>query len=229
MQKLAESPQAETLFITCTDSDHLNALTCSGPGDMFATQYRNLCPRGNSALVGGSRDAYAVDRLGSRSIVVCGHWVRDGRTGRATSDARTNTWLPGWHAQPGRPRSTAPSSDCTGGAAKDFDLGRPTGAWSASPSGRDADEPPRQHAARRRPAQGDRGCSTTSRPRARPHVRSDSPTSSTQKRYASYRSWPSANHQPRKAATVASPRGDLAALVSRRAARRPRSRAPTDQ
>ncbi|MFN8033067.1 MAG: bifunctional SulP family inorganic anion transporter/carbonic anhydrase [Mycobacterium sp.] len=75
LEKLAAAPQAETLFITCTDSRIVpNALTSSGPGDMFTLRnIGNLVPRGQLDSSVEAAIAYAVGRLQVSSIVVCGH------------------------------------------------------------------------------------------------------------------------------------------------------------
>ena len=75
LAKPADAPQAETLFITCTDSRIVpNALTSSGPGDMFTLRnIGNLVPRGQLDSSVEAAIAYAVGRLEVSSIVVCGH------------------------------------------------------------------------------------------------------------------------------------------------------------
>jgi carbonic anhydrase len=75
MEKLADVRQAETLFITCTDSRIVpNALTSSGPGDMFTLRnIGNLVPPDQLDPSVEAAISYAVGRLGVSSIVVCGH------------------------------------------------------------------------------------------------------------------------------------------------------------
>ncbi len=130
MQKLAESPQAETLFITCTDSRIIpNALTCSGPGDMFTLRnIGNLVPSGQLDSSVEAAIAYAVDRLEVCSIVVCGHSGCSamaellGESG-ATNDAGDEhlaAWLA--HAQPAVAAfDSGHHPIAQAAAAKDFD------------------------------------------------------------------------------------------------------------
>ncbi|WP_354637808.1 carbonic anhydrase [Kitasatospora camelliae] len=70
-----QSPQA--LFISCSDSRVVPALiTGAGPGDLFELRtagnivppYRDAPPSGEAATI-----EYAVEVLGVREIVVCGH------------------------------------------------------------------------------------------------------------------------------------------------------------
>jgi carbonic anhydrase len=75
-QKLSEGQQPGTLFITCSDSRIVPGLiTHTGPGDLFVSRNPgNLVPPfppepcGESAAV-----EYAVEALGVKHIVVCGH------------------------------------------------------------------------------------------------------------------------------------------------------------
>lgn len=72
---LADSKDPDALFLTCGDSRVLpNVITASGPGDLYIVRnFGNLVP---TDAADGSVAAvldYAVNRLGVRSIVVCGH------------------------------------------------------------------------------------------------------------------------------------------------------------
>lgn len=131
LEKLAEGPQAETLFITCTDSRIIpNALTSSGPGDMFTLRnIGNLVPAGRLDSSVEAAIAYAVDRLEVCSIVVCGHsgcgamaeLLGEPARTDGTGDEHLATWLE--HARPavaafdGGRHPVAQAA-----AAKDFDL-----------------------------------------------------------------------------------------------------------
>lgn len=75
-EKLATDGQnPETLFITCSDSRVVpNLITNAAPGDMFIVRnVGNVVPR--PSLPGGTAAAieFAVEALGVKDIVVCGH------------------------------------------------------------------------------------------------------------------------------------------------------------
>ena len=108
MEKLAEGPLAETLFITCTDSRIVpNALTSSGPGDMFTLRnIGNLVPSAQLDSSVEAAIAYAVGRLEVSSIVVCGHsgcsamdeLLGESARGEIAGDDHLTAWLA--HARP---------------------------------------------------------------------------------------------------------------------------------
>lgn len=108
MARLADAPQAETLFITCTDSRIVpNALTSSGPGDMFTLRnIGNLVPDRRLDSSVEAAIAYAVGRLEVSSIVVCGHsgcgamdeLLRRSERDQLPGDEHLSAWLA--HAQP---------------------------------------------------------------------------------------------------------------------------------
>ncbi|HJQ45165.1 MAG TPA: bifunctional SulP family inorganic anion transporter/carbonic anhydrase [Amycolatopsis sp.] len=80
LSRLADVHEPETLFLTCGDARIVpNLITSSGPGDLFTM--RNIgnlvpdhatCADGADASIGASLE-FAVDVLGVREIVVCGH------------------------------------------------------------------------------------------------------------------------------------------------------------
>jgi carbonic anhydrase len=153
------------LFITCTDSRIIpNALTCSGPGDMFTLRnIGNLVPSGQLDSSVEAAIAYAVDRLEVCSIVVCGHSGCSamaellGESG-ATNDAGDEhlaAWLA--HAQPAVAAfDSGRHPIAQAAAAKDFDPVDQLGMVNVAIQVETLMNHPRQHAARRRPAQGDR-------------------------------------------------------------------------
>jgi carbonic anhydrase len=75
-QRLAESQEPHTLFITCSDSRlDPEAITQSGPGDIFVLRNAgNLVPPFGASRGGEAATIeYAIAGLGVRHVVVCGH------------------------------------------------------------------------------------------------------------------------------------------------------------
>jgi carbonic anhydrase len=75
-ERLARGQNPETLFITCSDSRiNPNLLTQTEPGDLFILRNAgNIIPPYGAANGGeGATIEYAVDALGVREIIVCGH------------------------------------------------------------------------------------------------------------------------------------------------------------
>jgi len=75
-ERLAKGQSPEALFITCSDSRiNPNLITQTQPGDLFILRNAgNLIPPHGAANGGeGATIEYAVDALGVKDIIVCGH------------------------------------------------------------------------------------------------------------------------------------------------------------
>ena len=102
MEKLAEGQRPETLFITCADSRIVpNVITSSGPGDLFTVRnVGNLVPAHQHDTSIEAAIAFAVEKLGVSSIVVCGHSscgamnaLLADKTPETPGDENLRTWL----------------------------------------------------------------------------------------------------------------------------------------
>jgi carbonic anhydrase len=75
-QAVADPQRPHTLFVTCADSRiDPNALTSTGPGEVFVTRnIGNMVPAYGEMLGGVSAVIeFAVSALGVRHVVICGH------------------------------------------------------------------------------------------------------------------------------------------------------------
>jgi len=75
-ERLAQGQSPEALFITCSDSRiNPNLITQTQPGDLFILRNAgNIVPPHGAANGGeGATIEYAVDVLGVKDIIVCGH------------------------------------------------------------------------------------------------------------------------------------------------------------
>jgi carbonic anhydrase len=115
----SQGQRPRQLFITCADSRVVpNLITSSGPGDLFCMRnIGNLVPRSDAgdASIGAAIE-YAVDVLGVRRIVVCGHShcgaIAAVLAGSAQPGSHLHSWLR--HAEPSVARFQA-----AGGAGPD--------------------------------------------------------------------------------------------------------------
>lgn len=75
VETLAHAQRPDTLFITCTDSRITpDLITGSGPGDLFTVRnVGNLVPEHQTDASTEAALAFAVEKMGVSSIVVCGH------------------------------------------------------------------------------------------------------------------------------------------------------------
>ncbi|MEU0499132.1 bifunctional SulP family inorganic anion transporter/carbonic anhydrase [Mycobacterium sp. NPDC006124] len=75
VEPLAHAQRPDTLFITCTDSRIApDQITGSGPGDLFTVRnVGNLVPEHQTDASTEAALAFAVEKMGVSTIVVCGH------------------------------------------------------------------------------------------------------------------------------------------------------------
>lgn len=124
LQELTHTQRPETLFITCADSRVVpNVITSSGPGDLFTVRnVGNMIPAGQLDASIEASIAFAVDKLGVSSIVVCGHSCCGAMTALLEGGDRGGDHLESWLAH-GNP------------ALQAFDSGRHPVAVSAAAAG----------------------------------------------------------------------------------------------
>jgi carbonic anhydrase len=77
-ERLADGQHPEALFITCADSRiNPNLLTQTGPGELFILRNAGNIVPPYGATIGGSGESatieYAVQVLGVKDVIVCGH------------------------------------------------------------------------------------------------------------------------------------------------------------
>jgi len=133
LSRLADTQSPETLFITCGDARIVpNLITSSGPGDLFTVRnIGNLVPDHATCAVGGDASIgaaveFAVDVLGVREIVVCGHSscgaMRALLGGAPDGAGALKSWLRHAEASVARAKTGAPIS--VGGASPESEADR---------------------------------------------------------------------------------------------------------
>jgi carbonic anhydrase len=108
----AEGQRPEQLFITCADSRIVpTMITTSGPGDQFCVRnIGNLVPpKGSNSSSVDAAIEYAVDVLGVRSIVICGHSSCGAAAAALVADVPEGSGLQSWlrHLEPSVRRAVA--------------------------------------------------------------------------------------------------------------------------
>ncbi|TDW75423.1 SulP family inorganic anion transporter [Kribbella pratensis] len=108
----AEGQRPEHLFITCADSRIVpTMITTSGPGDQFCVRnIGNLVPpKGSNSSSVDAAIEYAVDVLGVKSIVVCGHSSCGAAAAALAADVPEGSGLESWlrHLEPSVRRAVA--------------------------------------------------------------------------------------------------------------------------
>ncbi|TDW23711.1 carbonic anhydrase [Kribbella kalugense] len=101
----ADGQQPEHLFITCADSRIVpTMITASGPGDQFCVRnVGNLIPpKGSDSSSVDAAIEYAVEVLGVKSIVVCGHSSCGAAAAALAADVPEGSGLQNWlrHLEP---------------------------------------------------------------------------------------------------------------------------------
>jgi len=113
LARLAADGQSPTqLFITCADSRIVpNMITTTGPGDQFCVRnIGNLVPpHGSDSNSVEAAIEYAVDVLGVRTLVVCGHSHCGAAAATLEANVPTGTGLQNWlrHFEPSVRRAVA--------------------------------------------------------------------------------------------------------------------------
>ncbi len=113
LAKLAADGQRPAhLFITCADSRIVpTMITTSGPGDQFCVRnIGNLVPpKGSNSSSVDAAIEYAVDVLGVKSIVVCGHSSCGAAAAALAADVPEGSGLQNWlrHLEPSVRRAVA--------------------------------------------------------------------------------------------------------------------------
>lgn len=101
LDELRDQQDPESFFLTCSDSRLVpNIITNSGPGDLFTVRnVGNLVPDGDASVE--SALVFAVENLGVRSVVICGHSSCGAMTA-VHSGMKTGSAVDGWleHARP---------------------------------------------------------------------------------------------------------------------------------
>ena len=108
----AEGQRPEHLFITCADSRIVpTMITTSGPGDQFCVRnIGNLVPsKGSNSSSVDAAIEYAVEVLGVKSIVVCGHSSCGAAAAALAADVPEGSGLESWlrHLEPSVRRAVA--------------------------------------------------------------------------------------------------------------------------
>jgi carbonic anhydrase len=101
-ETLAHAQRPDTLFITCTDSRVVpDQITGRGPGDLFTVRnVGNLVPKRQTDASTEAALAFAVEKMGVSSIVVCGHSscgamhaLLGGKPPRSEGERHLSRWL----------------------------------------------------------------------------------------------------------------------------------------
>ncbi|MQY21849.1 SulP family inorganic anion transporter [Nocardia macrotermitis] len=112
LDELRDGQDPDSLFLTCSDSRIVpNVITHSGPGDLFTVRnVGNLIPPNRADNSTEAALEFAVDKLGVRTVVVCGHSSCGAMQALlAESETTPGTGLGDWlaHAHPSLDRYRA--------------------------------------------------------------------------------------------------------------------------